>query len=131
MKSGDTNVMMKASKQSNKSFVICKRGNSFIPLSLADILILHHHAGVNFAVDRHGNKYVVTISLATLEQLLDDRIFFRVNRKMILSIYSIKEFKPIAFGKISIELKHDNWYKDDIIVSQVNSPVFKNWIHNL
>jgi DNA-binding LytR/AlgR family response regulator len=131
MNSGDIGVVMKSAKQQHKSFVICKRGNSFIPLSLADILILHHHAGVNFAVDRLGNKYVVTIPLGTLQQLLDNRVFFRVNRKMILSIHSIKEFKPIAFGKISIELKHQSWYKDDIIVSQVNSPAFKNWIHSL
>lgn len=127
----DIDTAMAVRKASHRSFVICKRGNAFIPINVADLLFLHHHAGVTFATDKHGNKYIVDKSLSELETSLDNRIFFRVNRKIILSIYSIKEFQTIAFGKIAIELKHADWYRDEIIVSQVNSPLFKKWIHNL
>lgn len=116
---------------SHKSFVICKRGNSFIPMKVTDLFLFLYHAGVTFTIDRNGNKYIVDKSLAELEEVLDNKIFFRVNRKLILSIYSIKEFKTISFGKIAIELKQSDWYKEEIIVSQLNSPLFKKWIHNL
>lgn len=127
----DIDTTMRIRKSSYRSFIICKRGNSFIPVNVADLLFLHHHAGVTFATDKQGNKYIVDKSLSELEELLDNRIFFRVNRKIILSIYSIKEFQTISFGKIAIELKHTDWYRDEIIVSQVNAPLFKKWIHNL
>lgn len=122
---------MTTRKTGHKSFVICKRGNSFIPVNVSDLLFFHHHAGVTFTTDKNGNKYIVDKSLAELEASLNNNIFFRVNRKVILSIHSIKEFQAIAFGKILIELKHSDWYKEDIIVSQVNAPLFKKWIHNL
>ena len=127
----DIDIEMKTKKASHRSFVICKRGNSFIPINVADLLVFHHQAGVTFAIDKHGHKYIVDKPLSELEESLDNCIFFRVNRKIILSIYSIKEFQAIAFGKVAIELKQADWYKEDIIVSQVNSPLFKKWIHNL
>lgn len=114
-----------------KSFIICKRGNAFIPVQTVDLLLFHHNSGVTFATDKNGDKYIVDKSLVELEQLLDNNTFFRVNRKTILNIYSIKEFKSIEFGKILIQLKQPDWIKQEIVVSQVNAPLFKHWIHNL
>lgn len=127
----DMDIEMETRKASHKSFIICKRGNSFIPVNIVDLLLFHYHTGVTFAMDKHGNKYMVDQSLSQLEHSLDNRIFFRVNRKIILSIHSIKEFQAIPFGKIAIKLRHVDWCKDDITASQENSPRFKEWIHNL
>lgn len=131
MMNTDMEISMRNKRTSHKSFVICKKGNSYIPIRVADLFLFFHHAGLTFTIDRHGNKYIADKSLAEFEGILDNNIFFRVNRRLILNINVIKEFKTISFGKVLIELKHADWYKEDIIVSQVNSPLFKKWIHNL
>ena len=87
-----------------KSFVICKRGMAHLPIKATDIMIFHYYATLSFAIDKNGNKFIVDQSLTELEELLDPKTFFRVNRQMILSIHSIKEFASVEYGRIAIHL---------------------------
>ncbi|HEY6956292.1 MAG TPA: LytTR family DNA-binding domain-containing protein [Flavisolibacter sp.] len=114
-----------------RSFIICKRGNAFIPIRAEDVLLIMHHSGINFAIDKGNNKYVVDKTLSEFDQMLDESIFFRVNRQAIVNINFIKEFKSTDYGKILIELKDSSWIRTDIVVSQGNARRFRTWIDNL
>ncbi|MGZ3844774.1 MAG: LytR/AlgR family response regulator transcription factor [Flavisolibacter sp.] len=114
-----------------RSFIICKRGNAFIPIRTEDVLLIMHHSGINFAIDKANNKYVVDKTLSQFEDILDEAMFFRVNRQAIVNIQFIKEFKSLDYGKILIELKDSSWIKKDLVVSQGNAPRFRSWIDNL
>jgi DNA-binding LytR/AlgR family response regulator len=114
-----------------KSFIICKRGDVYIPVKTGDIFLFFYQVGTCFAVDKSDNKYIVDRSLSELEQMLDRNSFFRANRRIIINIHCIKEFKSIDFGKILIQLKNADSYKQDIVISQINAPLFKQWIYNL
>ena len=114
-----------------RSFIICKRGNAFIPIRAEDVLLIMHHSGINFAIDKDNNKYVVDKTLSEFEQMLDESLFFRVNRQAIVNINFIKEFKSVDYGKILIELKDCSWIRNDIVVSQGNARRFRAWIDNL
>lgn len=114
-----------------RSFIICKRGNAFIPIRAEDVLLIMHHCGINFAIDKANNKYVVDKTLSEFDQMLDESIFFRVNRQAIVNINFIKEFKSMDYGKILIELKDSTWIRTDIVVSQGNARRFRTWIDNL
>jgi len=118
-------------KTNQRSFIICKRGNVFIPVRTEDVFLIVHHSGVNFAIDKANNKYIVDKRLSEFEEILDEKRFFRVNRQAIVNIHFIKEFKSLSYGKILIQVKDSTWVKNDIVVSQGNARRFRAWIDNV
>lgn len=114
-----------------RSRILAKRGISFVPLLMSDIAVFYWHSKITYAICFHGTKYMISESLTELEGIVDPKLFFRVNRTTILHVNSIKEFKPIEFSKIAIELQSPGWMKEEILVSQFTAPEFKYWIGNL
>jgi two-component system LytT family response regulator len=51
------------------------------------------------------NKPLILKSLNALEERLDDRIFFRANRKHILNLRWIEKIEPYFNGGLLVELK--------------------------
>ena len=111
----------------HKEYLICKRGNVYVPMKCSELFVFYVIAKVTFVKDKDGNKYTIESSLTALEAQLDDKYFFRANRKVILNIDSIVEYKMVGYGKIAILLK-DGDFKNHVIVSQVTAPHFKKWI---
>lgn len=114
-----------------KSKIIAKRGNTYIPLNIRNIAIFYAVDRLIFAIDFSGKKFVIDKCLAEIEETVNTRSFFRVNRSVILNSDAIKEFRVIEFGKIVIQLASPEWMKGDIHVSQYTAPVFKEWIASL
>jgi len=73
-----------------------------------------------------GNTLPVDQSLDELEATLDNRIFFRVNRKMIVQFNSIDDI--VIYSKSRLKLKLRPNFKEDILVSSNRSTDFKNWL---
>ena len=117
--------------RTERSFIICRRGNVFVPIRTEEIFLIIHRAGINFAIDKNNNKYIVEKTLSEFEEILDNDRFFRVNRQAIVNIHFIKEFKSMEYGKLLIQLKDRAWITNDLIVSQANARRFKLWIENL
>lgn len=111
----------------HKEYLICKRGSVYVPMKCSDLYVFYVIAKVTFVKDREGNKYTVESSLSALEGQLDEKHFFRANRKVLLNINTIDEYKMAGNGKIAILLK-DKDFKSHVIVSQVTAPYFKKWI---
>lgn len=114
-----------------KSKIIAKRGNTYIPLNIRNIAVFYAVDRLIFAVDFSGKKFIIDKCLAEIEETVNTRCFFRANRSVILNSDAIKEFKVIEFGKIVIHLASPEWMKGDIHVSQYTAPVFKEWIAGL
>jgi len=114
-----------------KSKIIAKRGNTYIPLNIRNIAIFYSVDRLIFAVDFSGKRFIIDKCLAEIEETVNTRNFFRVNRSVIINSDAIKEFKVIEFGKIVIHLSSPEWIKGDIHVSQYTAPVFKEWIASL
>ncbi|MEO8172662.1 MAG: LytTR family DNA-binding domain-containing protein [Sediminibacterium sp.] len=118
-------------KSVEKSKIIAKRGNTYIPLNIRNIAIFYSVDRLIFAVDFSGKRFIIDKCLAEIEETVNTRNFFRVNRSVIINSDAIKEFKVIEFGKIVIHLASPEWIKGDIHVSQYTAPVFKEWIASL
>ena len=69
---------------------------------------------------------MVNKNLGELEEELDKQRFFRVNRQCIVNVDYIKKFKPIDRSKLTIELTLPT--QEEIIISQENAGIFKEWI---
>ncbi|MEO6733444.1 MAG: LytTR family DNA-binding domain-containing protein [Ferruginibacter sp.] len=114
-----------------KSKIIAKRGNTYIPLNIKNIAVFHSVDRLIFAIDFSGRKYIIDKCLAEIEETLNTRNFFRVNRSVIVNSDAIKEFKVIEYGKIVIHLSSPEWMKGDIQVSQYTAPNFREWIASI
>jgi DNA-binding LytR/AlgR family response regulator len=120
---------LQASKK-NKSRIIVKKGTEFLSLKLEDVVYFFTEHKLVFAVDKDNRKFLCeTNSLADVEETLDEKIFFRANRKYVVNANYINKFKSIDKSKISIEMVLP--LNEELIVSQENAAAFKKWISEI
>lgn len=70
--------------------------------------------------------YLLDSSLEKLETELDPKTFFRVNRKFIISLKSIKDILTYSNTRLEVKLKDID--HDQIVVSRERVRDFKEWI---
>ncbi|MCK5169634.1 MAG: response regulator transcription factor [Bacteroidales bacterium] len=79
-------------------------------------------------VHTYDNKSTaIDYSLDKLESLLDPEIFFRINRKYLININSIRNIYTLSKSRIKIELNPPA--NEDLIISFKRSGMFKKWLN--
>lgn len=117
------------SQNRKKTFVIVKKGLSFQTVRVADISYFFTEHKLVFLVDKTNQKYIVDNSnLSELESELDNKLFYRANRKYIINAHYIKGFKQFD-RRMGLELIIPP--KEEIIISQENIVSFKKWISDI
>lgn len=112
-----------------KNRLLVKRGQEYISLKMDEIVLFYTESKLVFVTDLEGKKYLAENNLSDLEELLDSRQFFRVNRQYIVNINFIRGFKPFEKVKLLLELNVPE-LKHHIVISQENSPEFRRWMYN-
>jgi DNA-binding LytR/AlgR family response regulator len=79
-----------------------------------------------FLVSRDGARYPVDTTLEKLQEDLDPRDFFRLNRGVICSIHAIREIRTYFNSRLKISL-HAGGHSDEAIVSRERVTAFKAW----
>ena len=75
---------------------------------------------------KENKNYLIDFSLDKVEEQMNPKKFFRINRSQIIQIDSIKEITIYSNSRLKIIL---NTYKDiDMIVSREKVSDFKNWL---
>lgn len=95
-------------------------------INVEDIAFFYSHMNISYANLFNGEKVVVPQTLETLEQELEPKNFFRVNRQYILHVNSIEKVHNFFNGKLKLEVK--NCTDADILVSRTKAPLFKMWL---
>jgi two-component system LytT family response regulator len=80
-----------------------RRGKKIILMSPAEIHFLKSEQGVTIVVTQTG-EYWTSYSLAEMEGMLDDQIFFRTHRSAIINLNKIKEIVPAQSGVFDVYL---------------------------
>ncbi len=80
-------------------------------------------------VARDGKRYLKNATMEKLEQILDPKIFFRVNRKIIIHIDAIEQIKPYDNNRLIIMVKGIP-AAEEIIISREKVAEFKIWADN-
>ncbi len=96
----------------------------FIPVHevacfIADDKIVH-------LVARDGKRYIKNATMEKLEKMVDPKLFFRANRKIILHIDVIEQIKPYDNNRLQVVLKNIN-PGEEIIISREKTADFKIW----
>lgn len=82
--------------------------------------------GVTTAQLKDGKSYVVDLSLGRLQEELDPTKFFRINRKMLISLESISEVHIFSGSRLKLELLPNP--EMEVLVSIDRVTGFKNWL---
>lgn len=100
----DANGIINRGPLTEKDQVFVKDGERCWFVKLSEIRLFEsvgNYAKVFFA----NNKPLILKSLNALEERLDDRIFFRANRKHIINLRWIEKIEPYFNGGLLVELK--------------------------
>lgn len=117
-------------EKKQKSRIVVKRGTEYMSIKLEDVVYFFTENKIVFIVDKQNKKYLCEItSLLDIEEMLDEKKFFRVNRKYIVAADYITKFKSVDKSKINIEIALP--VNEEIIVSQEKAALFKNWISEI
>jgi len=95
-------------------------------IEVPDIAYFYTEHKANFIVTKDGKRYLADNTLDQLEEMLDPKSFFRINRQFIISYASIADM--FTYSKSRVLLKLNPPSKLDTIVSTERSATFKAWL---
>lgn len=104
-------------------------GGNMQYLPVSDILYAYRDGKYNYVkTSRHGGTYVISLPLDKLEETMDSRLFFRLNRQIIAHRVCCQGHTPAEHGKIRVHLSPPPPLKQPVVVSQKRAPAFRDWI---
>ena len=125
-----TDQMLKLLKDlnslSHKDRIMIKRGQQLGFLKIDQIACFFAEGKFSYAVDTQYNKFILDNTLSTLENELSPRLFFRINRNLIVHIDAISKVHSWAGNRLQVELKGET--RVDTVVSRERVTAFKEWL---
>lgn len=108
-----------------KRFII-KTGDRLRHVSVEDIAYFYSENDYTYLVARENAKFIIDYKLDELVDLLDPNDFFRLSRKFITNIHSVKVVNKYFNSRLEVIL--DPEPKDQILISRVRVPEFLSWL---
>jgi two-component system response regulator LytT len=109
-----------------KERFLIRSGQQLRHLPTESIACFFAEDGLVFARSNDKKKHPIDQSLEQLQQSLDPRSFFRINRKYLIQVDSIRKIHPYFNSRLKLELEPST--PEDIIVSRDRVADFKAWL---
>ena len=114
-------------KPKTKERFLIKVGNHLKSIQTSSINCFYIKERCNFINVGKGKNYDIDYSLDKVEQIIDSKMFFRINRNMIVNFSAIQDI--IAYSSNRLKIILTNWSeKDEILVSRERVTDFKKWM---
>lgn len=113
-------------RKSYQSSFLVKSGTKLIPIEVEQIAYFFASDKWTYLITRDNNKYMIDFTLNKLEDLLDPKMFLRVNRSYICQKNSIDSLDLYHNSQVLVQIKPSP--KEMIIVSRNKTPILKNWL---
>jgi DNA-binding LytR/AlgR family response regulator len=108
-----------------KTRFMVKLGDHIRSITADQICLFYAEGRDVYLVTNQNRKFIIDYTLETLEDLLEPKIFFRLNRTYILNINSIKDVIVYSNSRLKITLTQE--FDKEIIVSREKVGDFKAW----
>lgn len=108
-----------------KNRFLVRLGNHIHSIKSEDISFFYAEGRDAYLIANNEKKYIIEYTLEKLEELLNPRVFFRVNRSFIVNINAIADVLVYSNRRLKLTL-HQNIDKE-IIVSREKVADFKKW----
>lgn len=109
-----------------KSRFVIKVGEHIKSVAVDDILYFFSRDKASFCCIKDNKNYILDYSLEQIEAMVDPEIYFRINRKYLISLGAITDIISYSNSRLKIVLK--NCPDDDVIVSRDRVNDFKSWL---
>jgi DNA-binding LytR/AlgR family response regulator len=107
---------------------LIRLGEQFRYVLTEEIAYFMAESGVVYAVTREQKRLPVDHKVEELEQLLDPRRFFRINRKFIVSLSAIRRIHSWFNSRLKLELEPAA--EGETVVSRERVNEFKQWLNS-
>jgi len=101
-------------------------GNKLRVLSIDDIAYFYIQNKGVYAMTHEGDKNLLTLNLDEIENAVNPKNFFRINRQFIVSIKSLGKMTMYSKSRIKLDLNPDPGV--ETITSVERSADFKDWL---
>ena len=119
-------VVQSLQKPSGEKRFLIRLGHSIRLVEIKDVAYFYTKDKITFLVNKEGKRYPIDYSLEKLEDIINPKKFFRINRQFIINIDAINEMISYSKSRVKIELNPS--CDLETIVSTERSPVFKKWL---
>ena len=107
---------------------IAVAGKKNIPIPVDEISCFFKDGNYTRLKTFRSNTYLLTHTLDELMSILDEGMFFRVNRQFIVNRKACDYFTNEDNGKLGLFLSPP--HEEEVIISQKRAPVFRDWINS-
>lgn len=109
-----------------KNRFLVKSGEQILTISVDEITFLIAEDGIVLLVNKEGRRFAIDHSLDVLESMLDPKMFFRINRKVIIQVDAIGKIVQHLNSRLKITANFLD--SDASIVSRERVAEFKLWL---
>lgn len=123
------NILSITNSMSGKTFksrFMVKVGDRIKSIPVEEILAFYSLEKATYIHTSGNRDYCIDYSVDQVETLLDPEVFFRINRKYIVSIQACSNI--LAWTNSRLRLKIEGINDDDIIVARERVQDFKEWL---
>lgn len=117
--------MLRRQESYKTHFLVPKKGDKLLPLSLESVYYFYINEGIVKAVTMEGKEYPVSHTLDEIADSLNPIRFFRVNRQYLIARKAIKDIDLWFNGRLSVNLIVP--VPEKILISRVRVAEFKEW----
>lgn len=110
-----------------KSRFVLKKGEQLFTLATLDVAFFYADDKLTFARTFDGKRHHIEQTLDQLELLLDPKDFFRINRKYLVSLSSIRKMVSYSNSRLRVELTACE-DPEPVIVARQRMGEFKDWL---
>jgi len=114
-----------ADKEYKNRFLV-KLGDTITSVKTDEIAHFIAEDGVVILVTKTGKRFSVDYTLDQLEQIVDKKLFFRINRKVLIYIDQVQ--KVNTYFNSRLKINNSFLEGDDGIVSRERVVEFKSWL---
>ncbi|MEM8526842.1 MAG: LytTR family DNA-binding domain-containing protein [Bacteroidota bacterium] len=106
---------------------LVSRGDKIMSATIDQIAYFEGEDRYVYLTKKDGSRFILDYKLSGLEDLLNPKLFFRLNRSFITHFDSIDRIITLSKSRLKVELKPKA--RRDIYVSAANNRAFKMWLN--
>lgn len=110
----------------HKQRFVIKVGEHIRSVAVENILYFYSLEKATFIHTIDDHNYVIDYSLEQVENLVDPGVFFKINRKYMITINATEDIITYSNSRLKIELKQSD--DQDVIVAREKVKQFKKWL---
>lgn len=119
-------IVSSLKRKTYKDRFLVKVGTHLRVVEVQDVLYFYSLQKGTYLKLNDGKDYVLDQSIEQLEMLVDPAVFFRINRKYLVSLKCIKDV--ITYSNSRLKLKVQQPVDDEFLVAREKVKEFKDWL---